>query len=110
MMYTETKTCPHRDECETYQFITRIERQAIERRRELALNRTETSQKEYESALDDLQKRMDGMTKIRERCFNRHKRCLKYWMLKKQHETVQYPLLAQDDQKLLSETPRTKTL
>ena len=110
MMYTETKTCLYRDECETYQFITRIERQVTERRRELALNRTEISQREYETALDDLQKRLDGMIKIRERCFNHHRRCLKYWMIRKQHEADQYPFLAQDNQKILSETTRTKTL
>jgi len=110
MMYTETKACPYRDECETYQSVTRIERQAAERRRELASNRTQISQREYETALDDLQKRLDGTTKIRERCFNYHRRCLKYWMIKKQHEAEQYSFLGQDDQKILSETPRTKTL
>jgi hypothetical protein len=110
MMYKETNTCPYRDECETYQFITRIERQATERRRELASNRTEISQREYEVALDDLQKRLEGTIKIRERCFNHHKRCLKYWMIRKQHEADQYPFLAQDDQKILSETTRTKIL
>jgi hypothetical protein len=110
MMYTETKTCPYRDECETYQTIIRIERQATERRRELALNRTQTSQREYETALDDLQKRLDSTIKIRERCLNRHRRCLKYWMIRKQREADQYTLLAHDNQKIPSETPQTKSL
>lgn len=110
MMYAETKACPYRNECETYQFITRIERQATERRKELASNRTQISQQEYEKALDDLQKRLEGTIKIRERCFNHHKRCLKYWMIRKQHEAEQHPFLLQDSQKILSETTRTKTL
>jgi hypothetical protein len=84
-MYERTTICPYKKKCDSYHTIAHIEEQLHSQRRVIAIqNRGNIAN--YEELIEDIRQKLIRINKARERCQSRYKRCLRYWMLKREDE------------------------
>ena len=86
MMYERTTHCPYKDQCESHSSITRIENELHNLRRNIQIHRNSIDSHEYERKMDDIRKKLQRINRSREKCHNSYKRCLRYWLFKKNED------------------------
>ena len=81
-MYENKGVCPFIESCEYYQKILKLERGLNSNRRKAALGLKDGN--DYiDEDFADIEKQYDSFKRLRERCFENHGRCLKFWRLRK---------------------------
>ena len=88
MMYERTSHCPYKNQCENFNSITRIENELHNLRRKIQIHRNSIDSRDYERKMDDIRKKLLRLNRSREKCYNSYKRCLRYWLLKKNEEII----------------------
>ena len=91
-MFDRTGPCPYTEKCESFQTIGRaegwIEHELVGLRKASAQG--DASMDEMDLA-QMLEKRMDHMRRIKERCYGYNRRCLRFWQFRGKEETRQEP-------------------
>lgn len=87
MMYERTFICPYTDLCENFKYIIRIEKSLQNTLWKVAWERPpEGSLGENDPKINVLENQLENVMRVKERCFNYHKRCMKFWQIKKKEE------------------------
>ena len=82
MMYEHKGICPFIESCDYYKKIIRLERELNGDRRKAILRLKD--ERDYEDEVFvDIQKQYESIKRLRERCFEKHGRCLRFWRLRK---------------------------
>lgn len=87
-MFERTTHCPYKNQCESYNSITHIENQLHNLRRDTQIHRNYIDSRDYERKMDDIRKKIQRLNRSREKCYNSYKRCLRYWLFKKNEEII----------------------
>ena len=88
-IYEKTSLCPFTDICESYQTIRRSEHwmsKALSQLRRSGLESLPNSEGGYTALM--LENRIGQMRRIKDRCYQHNKRCLKFWQFNRKQEST----------------------
>ena len=89
MMYEHTGVCPFIDKCEYHRTIQEIDRNISLSRREIT-SQIQQSEKQYEEEFKEIQRRYESINRTKNRCYENHGRCLRYWSMKNKDQNKIY--------------------
>ena len=80
-MLESTGFCPFQEICETHRDHHRIQRRLYKERRESLSKASYLERVEYNSFMDEYQRKFMSLNRIEERCSSNYRRCLRFWQI-----------------------------
>lgn len=102
-MHEKTGRCPYINHCRDIQTRRRVEAKLIQERRDLYSRYTDVNHVDYNGAMEEYRKNLDNIKRAIERCHDSHRRCLRFWQLRRREEEEAYM------QPIIESAPKTIT-